>query len=119
MFNTFIPLVLEKDAPNHLKSVLDRLPLQIMYFTFVRPILEYSDIIWYNVPLEQKQQQDKIQCEASHIVTDYSELISLDGPTKRNRWKKLAYRSYKHNHFVFKNVSWPGASLLQLGTGIW
>ena len=52
-----------------LKSVLDRLSLQKMYFTFVRPILEYADVIWDNIPPEQKQQLDKIQIEAARIVT--------------------------------------------------
>ena len=31
-----------------LKFQLDRKSLQIMYFSFVRPILEYADIIWDN-----------------------------------------------------------------------
>ena len=31
-----------------LKFKLDRKSLQIIYFTFIRPILEYADIVWNN-----------------------------------------------------------------------
>ena len=31
-----------------LKFVLDRKALQIIYYTFIRPILEYSDVVWDN-----------------------------------------------------------------------
>ena len=31
-----------------LKFKLDRQSLQIIYFTFIRPILEYADLVWNN-----------------------------------------------------------------------
>ena len=44
-----------------LKFILDRKSLQTIYFTFVRPILEYSDIIWDNCTQYEKDELDKIQ----------------------------------------------------------
>ena len=36
-----------------LKFVLDRKSLQTMYFTFIRPILEYADVVWDNCTQQQ------------------------------------------------------------------
>ena len=72
-----------------LRYVLDRLSLQIMYFTFVRPILEYADVIWVNIPQEQKQQLDKIQNEAARIVNVYVQNLFLETTYKRNPVGKL------------------------------
>ena len=72
-----------------------------MYFTFVRPILKYADVIWDNIPLEQKQQLDKIQNEAAQIVTRCSKLVSLDDLQKESGWETLTYRRYKHRITLF------------------
>ena len=36
------------DILRSLKLKLDRKTLEIMYFSFIRPLLEYSDIVWGN-----------------------------------------------------------------------
>ena len=72
-----------------------------MCFTFVRPILEYADVIWDNILLEQKQQLDKIQNEAAQIVTRCSKLVSLEDLQKESGWETLAYRRYKHRITLF------------------
>ena len=33
-----------------LKFKLDRHTMQIIYFSFIRPVLEYADNIWDNIP---------------------------------------------------------------------
>ena len=38
--------------------------LETIYLTFIRPVLEYADVIY------EKQELDKIQTEAARIVTD-------------------------------------------------
>ena len=72
-----------------------------MYFTFVRPILEYADVIWDNILLEQKQQLDKIQNDAARIVTRCSKLVSLDDLQKESGWETLANHRYKHRITLF------------------
>ena len=52
-----------------LKFQLDRRSLQIMYFSYKRPILEYGDIIWDNCFNYEKEEIEKIQIEAGRIVT--------------------------------------------------
>ena len=45
----------------HLKTRLDRLSLQIIYFSFIRPILEYGDVLWDNFSQGLKDQLDKFK----------------------------------------------------------
>ena len=59
-----------------LKCVLDRKALQIIYYTFIRPILEYSDVVWDNCTQYEKNKFDKIQLEAARIVTGTTKLVS-------------------------------------------
>ena len=61
-----------------LKICLDRKSLQVIYFTFIRPIIEYGDVVWENIPQYLKNDLDKIQNEAARIVTGCSKLASLD-----------------------------------------
>ena len=44
-----------------LKFKLDRKSLEIIYTTFIRPLQEYSDVIWDNCTRYEKQELDKIQ----------------------------------------------------------
>ena len=52
-----------------LKYQLDRRSLQTMYLSFIRPILEYGDVIWDNCCNYEKFEIEKIQIEAGRIVT--------------------------------------------------
>ena len=52
-----------------LKFILDRFTLQKIYFSFVRPVLEYADIIWDNLPDYLIKSIESIQLEAARIVT--------------------------------------------------
>ena len=42
-----------------LKFQLDRKSLQTMYFSFIRPLIEYADIIWDNCPNIYKEKLEK------------------------------------------------------------
>ena len=60
-----------------LKVCLDRKSLETIYLTFIRPILEYADVVWDNCTKYEKQELDKIQAEAARIVTGATKLVSL------------------------------------------
>ena len=60
-----------------LKLKLDRKPLETIYTAFIRPPIEYGDIIWDNCSQYQKDELDKIQNEAARITTGATRLISL------------------------------------------
>jgi hypothetical protein len=40
-----------------------------MYTTFIRPVIEYADVIWDNCSKGEKTELDKIQTEAARIAT--------------------------------------------------
>ena len=60
-----------------LKFKLDRKSLEIIYTTFIRPILEYGDVIWDTCTQYEKQELDKIQTEAARIATGTTKHVSL------------------------------------------
>ena len=61
-----------------LKFKLDRKSLQTIYLIFIRPLLEYGDVILDNCIQYEKNELDKIQNEALRITTGTTKLFSLD-----------------------------------------
>ncbi len=61
-----------------LKFILKRSCLERLYFTSIRPLLEYGDIIWDNCSNELKNDMDAVQKEAARIVTGATKLCSLE-----------------------------------------
>ena len=55
---------------------MSRTALEKMYMAFVRPLLEYSDVVWDNCSLETKKQLDTIHVEAARIITGATKLCS-------------------------------------------
>ena len=60
-----------------LKFCLDKKSLETIYLTFIRPILEYDDVVWGNCINYERQELDKIQTEAARSVTGATKLVSL------------------------------------------
>ena len=75
-----------------LKTRLDRLSLQMNYFSFIRPILEYGDVIWDNLSQELKGQLDKVQNEAARIVIGCTKLVSIVDLYQESGWETLSQR---------------------------
>ena len=84
-----------------LKNRLDRKSLQVIYVPFIRPILEYGDVIWNNIPQYLKDDLDKIQNEAARIVTGCSKLVSLSNLRQECGWESLSERRRKHKLTLF------------------
>ena len=62
-----------------LEFKLDRKSLEIIYTAFIRPILEYENIVWDNCAQYEKEELElKIQHEAARIATGNSRLVSLN-----------------------------------------
>ena len=61
-----------------LKYKLGRKSSEIIYLTFIRPLLEYGDIIWDNCTQYERQELDKIQNEAARIATGTTKLVSIN-----------------------------------------
>ena len=84
-----------------LKFDLDRLTLQIMYFSFIRPILEYGDIIFDNCPSYYSEKLEKINIEAARVVTGATKLVSINTLYNECGWETLEKRREKHKLIQF------------------
>lgn len=84
-----------------LKFKLDRKSLQVIYFTFIRPILEYADVVWNNCTQYEVNELEKIQIEAARIVTGATKLVSINSLTNETGWETLSNRRKKHKLFLF------------------
>ena len=79
-----------------LKFKLDRRSLQIIYFTFIRPLLEYADVVWDNCSQYEVNELEKIQNEAARIVTGATKLVSNNSLLLEVGWESLSSRRKKH-----------------------
>ena len=84
-----------------LKFMLDRDSLNKIYISFVRPTLEYANIVWDNCTQYEANAIEKIQTEAATIVTWATRLVSLDMLSKETGWESLRDRRYKHKMCQF------------------
>ena len=60
------------------KSKLDRTSFQTMYFSFIRPFLEYADVTWDNCTQYELNELEKVQNEAARFVTGATKLLSIN-----------------------------------------
>ena len=84
-----------------LKFVLDRKSLQCIYFSFIRPVLEYADVVWDNCTKYEEDELEKIQLEAARIVTGTTKLVSIDNLYSETGWETLKSRRKQHKLIVF------------------
>ena len=92
-----------------LKWFLDRKSLEMLYFSFIRPLMEYGDILFDNSSINDKTQLENIQLEAARIVTGTTKLVPLRLLYKETGWQTLEYRRHKHkliNFYKIKNLQY-------------
>ena len=80
----------------NLKCMLDMDSLNKIYISFVRPTLEYSNIVWDNCTQYEINAIERIQIEAARIVTGATRLVSFDILSKETGWESLQGRRHKH-----------------------
>ena len=92
-----------------LKYELGRKSLETIYMTFIRPILEYADVLWDNCTQQEKQDLEKIQLEAARIATGTTKLISIQNLYDETGWEQLETRRKNHKlllfYKMFNNIS--------------
>ena len=84
------------------KYILDRKTLEKIYLTFIRPILEYADVVWDNKILLLINKLENVQIEAARIVTGGTRLVSINSLYKETGWETLQARGEHHNCFFIK-----------------
>ena len=92
------------NAMRKLKFEFDRKSLEIIYCSFIRPILEYGDSIWDNCTQYEKEELNKIQNEAARIVTGCTKLVSIQNLYEETKWETLEERRKKNTnlHYFIK-----------------
>ena len=84
-----------------LKYLLDRNSLQTVYFSFIRPLLEYADVVWDNCTQYEAYELEKIQHEAGRIVTGTTKLVSIEKLYTETGWEPLSSRRRSHRLTLF------------------
>ena len=51
------------------RTCIDRYSLENNYISFIRPLMEYADVIWDNQKLNLINKLENIQLDAARIVT--------------------------------------------------
>ena len=72
-----------------LKVRVSRKSLEKMYFAYIRPLLEYSDVVWNNCCLESKKLLDAVHVEATRNVTGATKMCSTDRLFMELGWESL------------------------------
>ena len=75
-----------------------------MYFSFIRPILEYGDIIWDSNIQYLADKIEHVQIEAIRIVTGGTKLTSINKLYDETGWEKLADRRTSHKLVLFHKM---------------
>ena len=83
------------------KYDLDRRALETIYISFIRPVLEYADVIWDNCTQQEKQDLEKVQMEAARIAKGTTKLVSLQKLYEEIGWETLEARRKKHKLVLF------------------
>ena len=84
-----------------MKFKLDRKSLEIVYLSFIRPILEYANVVWDNCYNYERELIEKIQTEAGRVVTGATKSCSANKILNDLGWETLYSRRYKHRLITF------------------
>ena len=74
------------------------------YFAYIRPLLEYSDVVWDNCSLESKKLLDAVHVEAARIVKGAKKLCSIERLFMELGWESLQTTRNKHKLTPFYKI---------------
>ena len=74
------------------KFILARKSLLAVNMTFIRPILEYADVVWDNITTRDEIELKRIKLEAARIISEGTRLSSL-----HNLYNETALEPLKHS----------------------
>jgi hypothetical protein len=75
-----------------------------MYFSFIRPILEYGDVVWDTQTHYLINKIENVQSEAARIVTGGTKLTSIQKLYEETGWEKLLERREKHKLILLYKI---------------
>ena len=87
-----------------IRFVADRYTLEKIYMSFIRPILEYGDVIWDSQNLTLVNKVENVQLEAARIVTGGTKLTSIQKLYDETGWEKLSDRRENHKLILLHKI---------------
>lgn len=84
------------DILSAFKFKLDRKALEHYYISFVRPVIEYADVVWAGAHDCDLAKLDRVQLRAMRIVTGATERSNIANLYEDTRWSKLKDRRLNH-----------------------
>ena len=79
-----------------MKFKLARKTLEKLYFSFIRPILEYGDVVWQGASHSDLRKLDVIQVEAMRLVSGAPFRSNIDSLYMELGWQNLQERRQEH-----------------------
>ena len=83
------------------RMILDRFTLEKLYMAFIRPLLEYADVVWDNNNQTLINKLENVQLDAARIITGGTKLTSIQKLYEETRWESLATRRKNHKLVLF------------------
>jgi hypothetical protein len=87
------------------KFILDRRTIEKIYLTFIRPLLEYGDVVWDCKTVYLTNKLESVQAEAARVVTGGTRQVSLSKLYAETRWEYLKDRREKHRLTYFYKMN--------------
>ena len=108
-WNNHIDYILQKaysriNLLRKMRNILDRFTLERIYLTFIRPILEYAEVIWDTQNQSLIDKLEKVQLDAARIVTGGTKLTGLNRLYEETCWEKLTDRRRNHKLILFHKI---------------
>ena len=105
-WNTHVEDIVKKASSRlnmmrRVKYLLDRYTLERVYLSFIRPLLEYADSVWDNIPAYVNDTLENIQLEAARIATGGTKLTSRILLYRETGWATLHERRNIHKLLQF------------------
>jgi hypothetical protein len=98
------------------KGLLIFLALEKIYLTFIRPMLEYADVVWDNKTLFLINKLENVQIEAAWIITGGTRLVSINSLYKETGWETLQARRENHKKIYDLRDEGDLLSLIDVGS---
>ena len=88
------------------RTFLDSYSLEKNYISFIRPLMEYADVIWDNQKQNLINKLENIQLNAVRIVTGGTRLTSHDSLYEETNCEKLKDRRNNHKLVLFHKMNY-------------
>ena len=88
-------------STNSLSDLLSSNTLERIYISFIRPLLEYADVVWSNCTLEESNMLEAVQVEAARIILGVTKLCNISKMYDDLGWESLLTRREKHRLILF------------------